>query len=150
MPYFIVVSREEITTKGRPVLHGHICNWHQLLSHLLVFIFLRNYREPCQYSPVNKLGLSTSSNVRQSFHNHLLHWWSKNPDEKFWIAKATTWGSNLNKFPLFFFLNGSSHQIPSFSRIWSEPVPKLSSPHIDSLPSSIRFPKNFQPVGTYN
>lgn len=31
------------------------------------------------------------------------------------------------------------------------PVPKLSSPHKDSLPASIRFPKNFQPVGvSYN
>lgn len=27
------------------------------------------------------------------------------------------------------------------------PVPKLSSPHRDSLPASIRLPKNFQPVG---
>lgn len=27
------------------------------------------------------------------------------------------------------------------------PVPKLSSPQSDSLLASIRFPKNFQPVG---
>lgn len=27
------------------------------------------------------------------------------------------------------------------------PVPKLSSPHRESLPASIKFPKNFQPVG---
>lgn len=27
------------------------------------------------------------------------------------------------------------------------PVPKLSSPHRDSLFASIKFPKNFQPVG---
>ena len=32
-------------------------------------------------------------------------------------------------------------------RIWSEPVPKLSSPHSDIRPASIRLPKNFQPVG---
>lgn len=30
-------------------------------------------------------------------------------------------------------------------------MPKLSSPHSESLPASIRFPKNFQPVGvSYN
>lgn len=39
--------------------------------------------------------------------------------------------------------------MPSFSRMWSEPVPKLSSPQIDNFPASIRFPKNFHPVGTY-
>lgn len=33
-------------------------------------------------------------------------------------------------------------------RIWSEPVPKLSSPHNDKRPASIRLPKNFHPVGT--
>lgn len=38
--------------------------------------------------------------------------------------------------------------MPSFSRMWSEPVPKLSSPQTDKFPASIRFPKNFQPVGT--
>jgi len=32
-------------------------------------------------------------------------------------------------------------------RMWSEPVPKLSSPHSDIRPESIRLPKNFQPVG---
>lgn len=32
--------------------------------------------------------------------------------------------------------------------MWSEPVPKLSSPHRDSTPESIRLPKYFQPVGT--
>ena len=26
---------------------------------------------------------------------------------------------------------------------WSEPVPKLSSPHSEQRPSSIRLPKNF-------
>lgn len=31
--------------------------------------------------------------------------------------------------------------------IFHSPVPKLSSPHSESLPASIRFPKNFQPVG---
>ena len=31
---------------------------------------------------------------------------------------------------------------------WSEPVPKLSSPQSEHRPSSMRFPKNFQPVGT--
>lgn len=74
-------------------------------------------------------------------------------------------------------------QIPSFSRIWSDPVkklnqefqkppdrscwlfdlmiyytyvarslpvPKLSSPQMEHNPASIKFPKNFQPVGTYN
>ena len=59
-------------------------------------------------------------------------------------------------------------QMPSFSRMWSEPVlfirkihhlerkginrlgnyPKLSSPHKDNRPASIRLPKYFQPVGT--
>lgn len=34
-----------------------------------------------------------------------------------------------------------------FSLTHKLPVPKLSSPHRESLPSSIRFPKNFQPVG---
>jgi len=34
--------------------------------------------------------------------------------------------------------------------IWSEPVPKLSSPHNESRPASMRLPKNFQPVGTSN
>ena len=32
--------------------------------------------------------------------------------------------------------------------MWSEPVPKLSSPHRDSFPASIRLPKYFHPVGT--
>ena len=36
-------------------------------------------------------------------------------------------------------------QIPSFSRMWSEPVPKDSSPQMERRPASIRFPKNFQP-----
>lgn len=31
---------------------------------------------------------------------------------------------------------------------WSEPVPKLSSPHSEQRLSSMRLPKNFQPVGT--
>lgn len=39
--------------------------------------------------------------------------------------------------------------MPSFSRMWSDPVPKLSSPQIDNTPASIKFPKNFQPVGTW-
>ena len=37
-------------------------------------------------------------------------------------------------------------QIPSFSLIWSDPVPKLSSPHRAMRPASNRLPKNFQPV----
>ena len=37
-------------------------------------------------------------------------------------------------------------QRPSFSRIWSDPVPNDSSPQIESRPASIRFPKNFHPV----
>mmetsp|Transcript_32448 Transcript_32448/g.45225 ORF Transcript_32448/g.45225 Transcript_32448/m.45225 type:complete len:227 (-) Transcript_32448:268-948(-) len=37
---------------------------------------------------------------------------------------------------------------PSFSRIWSEPVPKDSSPQIESSFASMRFPKYFHPVGT--
>ena len=36
---------------------------------------------------------------------------------------------------------------PSFSRMWSEPVPKDSSPQMDRRPASMRLPKNFQPVG---
>mmetsp|Transcript_4179 Transcript_4179/g.15319 ORF Transcript_4179/g.15319 Transcript_4179/m.15319 type:complete len:205 (-) Transcript_4179:767-1381(-) len=36
---------------------------------------------------------------------------------------------------------------PSFSRMWSEPVPKLSSPQMLRRPASIRLPKNFHPVG---
>jgi hypothetical protein len=38
----------------------------------------------------------------------------------------------------------------STNLIWSDPVPKLSSPHSDKRPASIRFPKNFHPVGTSN
>ena len=48
--------------------------------------------------------------------------------------------------------------MPSFSRTWSPPVPKDSSPQMKgvyfgesgkvSVPESIRLPKNFQPVGT--
>lgn len=30
------------------------------------------------------------------------------------------------------------------------PVPKLSSPQIEHIPASIKFPKNFHPVGTWN
>jgi hypothetical protein len=41
----------------------------------------------------------------------------------------------------------STAQRPSFSRTWSEPVPKLSSPHRVMRPASSRLPKNFQPVG---
>jgi len=37
-------------------------------------------------------------------------------------------------------------QRPSFSRIWSDPVPNDSSPQIERRPASMRFPKNFQPV----
>lgn len=37
---------------------------------------------------------------------------------------------------------------PSFSRMWDEPVPKLSSPQMERRPASMRLPKNFQPVGT--
>lgn len=31
--------------------------------------------------------------------------------------------------------------------IWSEPVPKLSSPQREIQPASIKLPKNFHPVG---
>lgn len=41
-------------------------------------------------------------------------------------------------------------QILSFSLIWLDPVPKLSSPHKEIFPASIKFPKNFHPVGTSN
>ena len=41
----------------------------------------------------------------------------------------------------------STAQAPSFSRIWLEPVPKLSSPHSVARPASSRLPKNFHPVG---
>lgn len=34
--------------------------------------------------------------------------------------------------------------------MWSDPVPKLSSPQSESRPASIRLPKNFHPVGTSN
>ena len=34
--------------------------------------------------------------------------------------------------------------------MWLEPVPKLSSPHIWIKFASIKFPKNFQPVGVSN
>ena len=34
--------------------------------------------------------------------------------------------------------------------MWSDPCPKLSSPHNDNRLASIKFPKNFQPVGTSN
>ena len=54
--------------------------------------------------------------------------------------------------PSFFFARMLSQlstvQRPSFSRTWSELVPKLSSPHTEHRPSSMRLPKNFQPVGT--
>lgn len=46
-------------------------------------------------------------------------------------------------------INVENYHMPSFSRMWSEPVPKLSSPQMDNFPASIRFPKNFQPVGTW-
>ena len=35
---------------------------------------------------------------------------------------------------------------PSFSRMWSDPVPKDSSPQMDRRPASIKFPKNFHPM----
>ena len=38
--------------------------------------------------------------------------------------------------------------MPSFSRTWSLPVPKDSSPQTEHFSASIRLPKNFQPVGT--
>merc|ERR1719387_646848 len=48
--------------------------------------------------------------------------------------------------------------MPSFSRTWSAPVPKDSSPQMNGVyvflsgkydvPLSIRLPKNFHPVGT--
>ena len=41
----------------------------------------------------------------------------------------------------------STAQRPSFSRTWSDPVPKLSSPQSVALPASSRLPKNFHPVG---
>ena len=41
-------------------------------------------------------------------------------------------------------------QIPSFSRMWSEPVPKDSSPQMERRPASIRLPKNFQPKSRFN
>mmetsp|Transcript_37102 Transcript_37102/g.90078 ORF Transcript_37102/g.90078 Transcript_37102/m.90078 type:complete len:207 (+) Transcript_37102:573-1193(+) len=46
----------------------------------------------------------------------------------------------------------STAHMPSFSLTWSLPVPKLSSPHTkgEYLPLSIRFPKNFHPVGVSN
>jgi hypothetical protein len=31
--------------------------------------------------------------------------------------------------------------------MWSEPVPKDSSPQMESRPASIKFPKNFHPAG---
>src|SRR3984957_15625689 len=42
--------------------------------------------------------------------------------------------------------NKTAHT-PSFSRIWFEPVPKLSSPHSVARPASSKLPKNFHPVG---
>ena len=41
----------------------------------------------------------------------------------------------------------STAQTPSFSRIWFEPVPKLSSPQRVAGPASSRLPKNFHPLG---
>lgn len=41
-------------------------------------------------------------------------------------------------------------QIPSFSLMWLDPVPKLSSPHKLISPASIKLPKNFHPVGVSN
>ena len=45
------------------------------------------------------------------------------------------------------FSQNSTAQSPSFSRTWSEPVPKLSSPQRVTRPASRRLPKYFQPVG---
>ena len=45
-------------------------------------------------------------------------------------------------------IHASTAHNPSFSLIWSLPVPKLSSPQRESREASMRFPKNFQPVGT--
>lgn len=40
---------------------------------------------------------------------------------------------------------------PSFSLTWYDPVPKDSYPQSEIKPSSIKLPKNFQPVGvSYN
>merc|ERR1719401_1342605 len=54
--------------------------------------------------------------------------------------------------------HASTAHMPSFSRTWSPPVPKDSSPQMKgvyvlpsgkaAVPESIRLPKNFQPVGT--
>mmetsp|Transcript_5427 Transcript_5427/g.9377 ORF Transcript_5427/g.9377 Transcript_5427/m.9377 type:complete len:242 (+) Transcript_5427:762-1487(+) len=53
--------------------------------------------------------------------------------------------------PLFRSAKMESHartaKMPSFSRMWSPPVPKDSSPHTLHLSASMRLPKNFQPVG---
>eukprot|EP00976_Prorocentrum_cordatum_P041540 842701-Prorocentrum_minimum.AAC.1 len=38
-------------------------------------------------------------------------------------------------------------ELLTFSRTWSAPVPKDSSPQTESLPASMRLPKNFHPVG---
>merc|ERR1719220_2744341 len=54
--------------------------------------------------------------------------------------------------------HASTAHMPSFSRTWSAPVPKDSSPQMKGVytlvsgkylgfPLSIRLPKNFQPVG---
>ena len=43
--------------------------------------------------------------------------------------------------------HSSTAQSPSFSRMWLEPVPELSSPQIVASPASSRLPKNFHPVG---
>ena len=54
--------------------------------------------------------------------------------------------------------HASTAHMPSFSRTWSPPVPKDSSPQMKgvyvgvdgkaAVPESMRLPKNFQPVGT--
>lgn len=49
----------------------------------------------------------------------------------------------MNEGYCFYLLEFCLHTYDDFH----PPVPKLSSPHSESFPASIRFPKNFQPVG---
>lgn len=71
----------------------------------------------------------------------------------FWLTFTTDHATQINLTSLADYVQHytSFHEMckrPNL--IWSEPVPKLSSPHKDSRPASIRLPKNFQPVGTSN
>lgn len=98
----------------------NFCQWSFMISSTLCFL-------------VAKIDNHASTAQRPSFSRI---WsepgWSKERGETAWVNKGMT------GFLLPFLTIKKSDDTP---------VPKLSSPHNESLPASIRFPKNFQPVG---